>query len=335
MRIQYKDWDLIMLKIKLSESKKSRIGLCIILVIFCISGCVRSGEKSADSESIKFTDALNREVSVVKNPQRVAVLIGSFADVWQLAGGSVCASVDDAWEDFGLKLDDAVNLGGAHSPGLEALLASNPDFVIASASTAADVQVKDALENAGITVAYFDVDCFEDYLEMLDTCTDITGRKDLYEKNGLNIQSQIESIKKEFEAAEIPQEEKTVLILRAASGFVKAKGSEGTVLGEMLDDFGCTNIADSDKTLLDALSVESVIRNAPYHIFVVTMGNDTEKAMDSLSRMMEENPAWGSLEAVKEDRLHIMDRKLFNLKPNADWAEAYEQLSEILLGKTK
>lgn len=335
MRIQYKDWDLIMLKRKLSESKKNRIALCIILVIFCISGCVRSGEKSAGSESIKFTDALNREVSVVKNPQRVAALIGSFADVWQLAGGSVCASVDDAWEDFGLQIDDAVNLGGAHSPSLEALLASNPDFVIASASTAADVQMKDALENAGITVAYFDVDCFEDYLGMLDTCTDITGRKDLYEKNGLNIQSQIESIKKEFAAAEIPPEEKTVLILRAASGFVKAKGSEGTVLGEMLDDFGCTNIADSDKTLLEALSVESVIRNAPYHIFVVTMGNDTEKAMDSLSRMMEENPAWGSLEAVKADRLHIMDRKLFNLKPNADWAKAYEQLSEILLGKTK
>lgn len=335
MQIQYKDWDLIMLKTKLSESKKSRIGLCIILVIFCISGCVRSGEKSAVSESITFTDALNREVSVVKNPQRVAALIGSFADVWQLAGGSVCASVDDAWEDFGLQIDDAVNLGGAHSPSLEALLASNPDFVIASASTAADVQMKDALENAGITVAYFDVDCFEDYLGMLDKCTDITGRKDLFEKNGLNIQSQIESIKKEFAAAEIPQEDKTVLILRAASGFVKAKGSEGTVLGEMLDDFGCTNIADSDKTLLETLSVESVIRNAPYHIFVVTMGNDTEKAMDSLSRMMEENPAWGSLEAVKEDRLHIMDRKLFNLKPNADWAKAYEQLSEILLGKTK
>ena len=57
--------------------------------------------------------------------------------------------------------------------------------------------------------------------------------------------------------------------------------------------------------------------------------------MDNLYRIMEENPAWGTLEAVKENRLHVMDRKLFNLKPNADWAKAYEKLSEILLDETK
>ena len=65
------------------------------------------------------------------------------------------------------------------------------------------------------------------------------------------------------------------------------------------------------------------------------MGDDTETAIDNLTRMMEDNPAWSSLEAVSENRLHIMDRKLFNIKPNAKWAEAYEQLSAILLEKDK
>ena len=88
--------------------------------------------------------------------------------MWQLAGGEVCAAAEDAWEDFGLELPEAVNIGGAHSPSFEAILSSNPDFVIASASTAADVEMKEQLETAGITVAYFDVDSFEDYLAMLD-----------------------------------------------------------------------------------------------------------------------------------------------------------------------
>ena len=65
----------------------------------------------------------------------------------------------------------------------------------------------------------------------------------------------------------------------------------------------------------------------------MTMGSDTEKAMDNLSRMMEENPAWGTLEAVRENRLYVMDRKLFNSKPNVKWAESYEILSQILLDK--
>jgi iron complex transport system substrate-binding protein len=51
--------------------------------------------------------------------------------------------------------------------------------------------------------------------------------------------------------------------------------------------------------------------------------------------MLRENPAWGTLRAVKEERLHVMDRKYFNLKPNGKWAESYEKLSAILRSKTK
>ena len=317
---------------------KRFIALFMALVLFTFCGCsVKSSDNvSSDMDAqVIFTDALNREIHIEKSPERVAALIGSFADVWQLSGGSVCAAAEDAWDDFGLELGDAVNIGGAHSPSVESLLSADPDFVIASASTASNVEMKETLENAGITVAYFDVDCFEDYLSMLDICTDITGRKDLYVQNGTMLQAQIDAIKEECLQANLPENERKILLLRASSGFVKAKGSEGTILGEMLADLGCINIADSDEALLENLSVESVIREEPYRIFVVTMGDDTETAIDNLTRMMDENPAWGSLEAVSENRLHIMDRKLFNIKPNAKWAEAYEQLSAILLEKDK
>ena len=309
----------------------------IIAIIICFSvlssllTACSSEQNEYDQSAVIFTDALGREVSVPKEPERVAALIGSFADVWMLAGGSVCATAEDAWDDFGLALPDAVNIGGAHSPNLELIFSVNPDFVIASASTSSNVEMKETLEAAGIAVAYFDVDNFSDYLAMLDICTDITERKDLYECNGLAIQSQIEDIKQAIEERALPEEQRTVLLLRAHSSSVKAKGSKGTILGEMLADLGCINIADSDTSLLETLSVESIIRQEPYRIFVVTMGDDTEKAIDNLNQMMNENPAWGTLDAVAEGRLYLMERKLFNIKPNADWAESYEKLSEILL----
>jgi len=306
--------------------------ICVAMMLCLFSAC-GSAEAPRNGDSVTFTDALGRKVTVPKEPQRVVALIGSFADVWLLAGGFVCATAEDAWEDFGLELPNAVNIGGAHSPNLELIFSANPNFVIASASTSSNVEMKETLEAAGITVAYFDVDNFEDYLVMLDICTELTGRKDLYEKNGLEIQSRIETTKRDMEAHALPENQRTVLLLRAHSGSVKAKGSEGTILGEMLADLGCINIADSDSSLLEALSVESVIRQEPYRIFVVTMGNDTQKAVDNLNQMMVENPAWGTLEAVAEGRLHLMDRKLFNIKPNAEWATSYEQLSEILLAE--
>lgn len=306
------------------------LSVAVALAVF--TACAPE-EKKADEDTVTFTDALGRTVTVKREPERVAALIGSFADVWMLSGGDLCATAEDAWDDFGLRLPDAVSIGGAHSPNLELLLCADPDFVIASASTASNVEMQEVLEAAGITVAYFDVDNFEDYLAMLDICTDITGRKDLYEKNGLAIQSQIDAIKAEVSASSLSDAERRVLLLRASSGSVKAKGSEGTILGQMLSDLGCINIADSDTSLLETLSVESVIRQEPYRIFVVTMGDDTQKAVSNLNQLMDENPAWGTLAAVAEGRLHLMERKLFNMKPNARWAESYEKLSEILLGE--
>lgn len=307
------------------------IAICFLLLL--PGACTAGRQDAGEGEPVTFADALGRTVSVEKNPERVASLLGSFADVWTLAGGTLCAAAEDAWEDFALELDDAVNIGGAHSPSLELLLSADPDFVLASSSTASNVEMRETLEAAGISVAYFDVDNFSDYLDMLDICTEITGRKDLYEKNGLQLQAQIEEIKSQYAQENRPEEERTVLIIRTSASSVKAKGSSGTILGEMLADLGCINIADNEDSLLENLSVEAVLREQPYHIFVVAMGSDTEAAQASLDAMIRENPAWNSLEAIQEGRMHWMDKALFNLKPNARWAEAYQKLYETLTEK--
>ena len=312
--------------------KRITVIVLLLATLFSVTACNGNDENENES-TVTFTDALGREVSVQKNPERVAALLGSFADVWMLAGGELCATAEDAWEDFGLDLGNAVNIGGAHSPSFELLISADPDLVIASASTASNVEMKETLEAMGITVAYFDVDNFEDYLNMLNICTDITARKDLYEQNGLAIKAQIDNIKAQYAEANIPDIQKKVLLLRAASSFVKAKGSRGTILGEMLSDMGCINIADSNSGLLENLSVEAIIREEPHHIFVVTMGSDTEAAKKSLENLMKENPAWNTLDAVKNGRLHVMDKTLFNLKPNDRWAESYEILYEKLTKK--
>ena len=301
----------------------------LLIASMLLAGCGGPAEPARSDAAVTFVDDLGREITV-DNPQRVAALLGSFADVWVLSGGTLCAAAEDAWDDFGLDLD-AVNIGGAHSPSLEQLLSADPDFVIASSSTASNLEFLDTLEAAGITAAYFDVKHFDDYLRMLDICTDVTGRKDLYDQNGLQIQSQIEAIKARYAADNIPEEQRKVLLIRAAASVIKAKGSSGTILGEMLADMGCINIADSDETLLENLSVEAVIQQQPYHIFVVTMGSNTEAARASLEAMLLENPAWSTLDAIQAGRLHYMDKTLFNLKPNANWAQSYQTLYETLI----
>jgi len=268
----------------------------------------------------------------VTSTERVAALLGSYADIWLLAGGTVCAAADDAWDDFDLPLsEDTVNLGGTKDLSLEALLASAPTFVLASTNTPQHLEWESALQGAGITVAYFDVSSFDDYLRMLKTCTELTGNTACYEQYGAEVAAVVEEVTSHSRAA-MAEDAATVLVLRASASSIRAKNSEGNVLGELLCDMGCINIADSDSNLLENLSVESIYLQDPDHIFIVQVGDDAAGMKENVNRFFAENPLWLELDAVKNDKVHYMDKRLFNLKPNAYWGESYIQLEEILFG---
>ena len=288
-------------------------------------------KNASQKDEYTFTDALGREVTV-NDPKRVAALLGSYADIWYLAGGEVVASADDAWEDFDLPLsEDAVNLGMTKELSLEKLFEADPDFVLASSNTKGNVDWLETLEAAGITVAYFEVNDFEDYLSFLKICTDITGRADLYEKNGLEIKQQIENVIAESrERIEEDGEAPAVLSLRASATFIRAKNSRDNVLGEMLAALGCINIADNDESLLENLSVEHIIMQDPDYIFFIQQGDNEEGTKANIESFIAENPAWSELTAVKEGRVYLLEKPLYALKPNDRWGEAYEKLEEIL-----
>lgn len=302
--------------------------LCILLLLSLLSGCAASAQPTQPTDTaVTFTDDLGRSVTV-NDPRRVAALLGSFAQIWMLAGGQVCATADDAWEDLQLALPaDTVNLGNTKELSLEQLFAAQPDFIIASANTRQNVEWLDTLEASGIAVAYFQVSDFDDYLRLLDLFTDITGRKDLYEANGLAVQGQIDAV---LERAAARGTAPTVLCMRASASSVTVKNSRDNVLGVMLKRLGCVNIADSDASLLENLSVERILEADPDFIFIVQRGDNEAGMRAYVENMMAENPLWGQLTAVKEGRVYFMDKNLYNLKPNHRWGEAYTHLEEIL-----
>lgn len=300
-----------------------------VLVFGLLTGCTTSPVESYSSadEQISVTDDLGREL-VVSMPKRTAALIGSFADVWCLAGGkdSLVAAADDTWTQFDLDLsEDVVHLGGVKTPNLEKLLSAQPDLVIGSTKTSADLELQATLERMGVPVLYFNVSTFEDYLRMLKICTELTGHPEYYTMYGTDIQEKVDAA-----IDRISGEQPSVLYVRASGSSCKIKNSKDSVLGEMLADLGCRNIADNEESLLESLSMETILAQDPDYIFAVLQGSDTEKAQKSLQEALLNNPAWNSLTAVKEGRFYIMDQKLYNLKPNARWGEAYENLADIL-----
>ena len=186
-----------------------------------------------------------------------------------------------------------------------------------------------------IESAMFEVETFTDYLRVLEQFTRITGRADLYEHNGAALQSEVDriiSVSQESIAESQWENGPRVLLVRAYSTGVKAKGSD-TMVGAMLRDLGCINIADDSESILTELSMEKIIEEDPDFIFLTTMGSSTEAAIAAFAESFMDNPAWQTLSAVQNGRFIVLEKELFHLKPNARWPESYRILCRYLYGK--
>lgn len=290
-----------------------------------------SAPESASSQlesagEVSITDSNGSQITLDTSAPRVVAAYGSFAEAWLLAGGELVGVTQDALEqrDLGLPEDIAV-VGTVKEPNAEEIIALEPDLVLLASDITAQADIRDVLENAGLACAFFQVDTFADYAFMMEQLCAITGREDLYEENVTQVGQQIEEAQAN---AALASTRPNVLLIRAFSTGIKAK-TDDELAGAILKDLGAHNIADDHPSMLEDLSLEEVIAADPDYIFVTTMG-DEQKALDYLNGLIQQNPAWSELSAVKEDRYIVLPKDLFHYKPNNRWGESYQYLGEIL-----
>lgn len=279
-----------------------------VMAVFMMSLC-------AAAQAVEFTDALGREICV-EGKLRAACIPGYLAEAWVLSGGELCAVSEDAASERGIEFEGII-AGTAHDPNLELIVDSEPDIVILSSAHSAALELRESLEVMGIDCAYFDVNTYGEYLDMMDIFCEINGTE-----NDRSMEDEIAEI---IEASNVNGAE--ALLLRSYSSGIKAKDSTG-VAGEILSDMGFVNIADGG--IFEEVTLEAVIEADPEYIFVVSMGSDDEAAMKMVEEKFSSNPAWAYLGAVQNGRVHFLPRELFHLKPNEDWAKSYEYLQELI-----
>lgn len=323
---------------KKERSKKIPLPAICLLFILMLAGCERKTQETAQSKTaqtvLSYVDALGqvaefseKDTERIRSGEcKVAVLNGSFAEIWSLAGGKLSVVTEDAYDDTReIAIDEeTVNAGALKSPNVEILLSSKIQIAMLSADVEEHVALKEKLEEAGIKTVYHSVETFEDYLSVLAFYTDLTGCKERYEKYGTKVAEVIdEQLKRQNDS------HPTVLFIRAYSAGAKAKGSDN-MTGIMLQELGCINIADDDSRLTDDLSMEVIVEKDPDFIFVTTMGSDEEAALKSVKELLINHPAWSGLKAVKEDHYYVLPKNRFHNKPNHRWGESYRMLADIL-----
>lgn len=282
-----------------------------VILVILLSACAVDG---------KQTDPGPQQSA---QPQRVIALSKSNAELWLLAGGDLIATSDDAMETEGLS-KEAVSLGDMDHVSLEAITALEPDLLILFSTDPAQKALGEAAEGIGIPVRYTNIDNFDDYEEIMLVFTDMTGRKDLFQKNVADVRTAIDQI---LDRVPADAGDRTYLLLHVSATKSKVEKNDYFAC-EIFNRLGLRNIA-GDNSSLDELSIEQIVASDPDYIFVVTRG-DEKKAMESFDSLFTSQPVWENLSAVRNGNYYLLSKELFGLKPNADWADSYLQAFELL-----
>lgn len=286
--------------------------------------------KAEKGKAYTFTDDLGRKVTV-KSHKRVVACMGSFADAWQLAGGTRVGASDDAFGHYAVDSSKVSGVGRSTSLNLESIIALKPDFVIMTgisdgkhATGVSQADAESALKEAGIPVAFFKVTTFDDYKRMMGVFCAITGRDDLYKKNVTKVG---EKIKSAVSTYSVKSKSPSVLIVSAFSKGLVVQNTSG-MAGAIVKDLGAVNVADEHPSLLSDFSLEAAVEANPDYVLVLAASDDTATAQKYYDQVVGSNSAWQGMDAVKEGRVTMLDAAHFLYKPNADWAESY-----VLAGK--
>lgn len=319
-------------------------GVFFIAVLFLLlCGCHAADKKDSPQPTgttipaqadfpYTFTDSTGRTVTLTSLPEKVAVLFSSYAEIWKLAGGDIAITVADSVkrgfaDDTAALVDDGPGL----TINTELLVAEEPDFVIASADMAAQVEVCERLEKAGVPCAAFTEETVADYVSMLKIFTDITGNPEAYDAYGTQLQNRVDkAIADARERAEQAGEPVSVLFIRAGSGdsSTKAKTAKDHFVGIMLNELGAVNIADEAGALSERLSLEHILIQQPDVILIVPQG-DEDAAKAYMNSVLQQS-GWRDLTSVKNHRVTYLPKSLFHYKPNEHWDEAYTYLTDLL-----
>lgn len=302
--------------------KKILVVIVVIQMIFSmISLC---------EESISFLDDSGERILLKVKPRRTAVLFSSFAEMWALSGGEISITVGETVErGFCGKNAILVDEGAGKRIDLEALIMSNPDFIIGSYDILAHREARESLRKMGVPFALFKVESIEDYLRVFEHMTTINQNQEAYQRYAEAVYTDaldvIEKAKRYAKASP-----KQILFIRSGSGYssAKAKTKDMHFAAKMLEELGGINIAEDIPVIIDGLSFEEIYMKDPDIIFISLMGN--EKAAREYMTSLLSGKKWQALKAVKTCKCYFLEKDLFQFKPNHRWSIAYEEMAKML-----
>ncbi|ATH62101.1 ferric citrate transport system substrate-binding protein [Staphylococcus pasteuri] len=310
----------------------SIIGILFALILVTACGNNDSSNSSSSKEpkdgvKIKHAEGTTK---VPKHPKRVVVLEYSFVDALAALNVKPVGIADDNKKERIIKplrdkIGNYTSVGTRKQPNLEKISKLKPDLIIADSNRHKGIY-KDLSKIAPtIELKSFDGD-YDDNIDAFKTIAKALGKEKQGDKRLEEHDKKIAKYKKEIK---FNKDEKVLPAVAAKSSFL-GHPSESYV-GQFLKELGfkealtpkvTKGLSKYLKGPYLEMSSETLLDVNPGRMFVMT---DKASPDEPTFKKMQKDPVWKKLDAVKHDRVSVVDRDL--------WARARGLISSEEMAK--
>ncbi len=280
---------------------------------------------------LTIRDALGRSVTVNAPVKRVVALSLTTTEIMIDIGLNPIGRPSSATYPEA-KVKSIPEVGSAYRPDIEKILALKPDLMLGSVgTTAAQARALGALSVPLIVTADSSLKDVYDNYTLIGQLTN----SETQAKVGLQfLQSKIKRV-----IAKVPKTNHPKVLALLAAGGQSFSTTDETYIGDLLEKLGAINVAkgtpsaDPRQPGFVVLSLEQIVASNPDVILAFRPRTATGAYAPSPLEKLETQPAYQNLNAVKNNRVHLLDADPFVTAPGPRAAESMNVLLGLLYPK--
>ena len=291
-----------------------------VIAILVALGLLMAGLAQAQAQTlisapaIQVTDDRGRTVTLPRPPQRIVSLLPSLAE-------AVCALDQchrmvgvDRYSNWPGSITRLPQVGGGLDPNIEAIVALRPDVVLMATSSRASAR----LESLGVAVVALEPKTHADVQRVLGKIGQVLAVPDA-QRVWRRIDAAVEAA-----AQSVPPAARGARVYFEVNRGPYGAGTS-SFIGETLTRLGARNILPAALGPFPKLNPEYVVRADPDLIMVGA------RSVDGLA----ERPGWGSLRALREQRLCVFSPEESDVlvRPGPRMAEGARLMAGCLASK--
>ena len=203
--------------------------------------------------------------------------------------------------------------------------------------------------NPDLIISQETCEVFAAYTNQVNSAVDILPRKpELYSMDPHNLKEIIQSViklgqilNKEKKSVEIvnslerriqhiQNSEKKPIPKVLAIEWIEPFFTAGHWIPQMIEFAGGINLISKSGEHSRRMDMDEVVNSEPDIIILMPCGFDTDRTVQEYESILHNNPAWNSLQAVKNNQIYAVDANSFFSKPSIRTIDGLEILAKII-----